>query len=298
VLDRTTQVLQAAAETVRPGAAFRRARRMLGHRRAAALLGVWRKRAAAATVVAAERIRDFFRASWRVLRTEGLLGVVRHSWQFFVTQGFSSLTRRIVFLNVFGLLALVVTIVPLNQVRAGLIEASVRSLLVQGEMIAGAIASADARDNDSTITIDPYAGPNAPAGDMYGSPDEFAFEFSIDPVKVAPLLRRIVVPTNTRARVYGSDGSFILDSRDVKLRGDVQQSDLPSPSTENQGALERLYAATRRWFSGGDLPRYYDLGTENGRGYPEVVQALSGQNASFVRADDRGRAIVSVAVPV
>src|SRR5262249_61162516 len=36
----------------------------------------------------------------------------------------------------------------------------------------------------------------------------------------------------------------------------------------------------------------------NGRGYPEVVQALAGHNASIVRVDERGRAIVSVAVPV
>ena len=54
---------------------------------------------------------DFFREIG--VRTEGLPGVA-HSWQFFVTQSFSSLTRRIVFLNVFGLFALVVSIAPLE----------------------------------------------------------------------------------------------------------------------------------------------------------------------------------------
>jgi two-component system, OmpR family, sensor histidine kinase ChvG len=303
VLDRTTQVLQAAAETVRPGAALQRARRMRIVRRTAALLERWLKQAGAAAAGAAEHTVQFFRATWRVTRTEGFAGVARHSWQFFVTQGFSSLTRRIVFLNVFGLLALMVTIVPLNQVRAGLIEASVRSLLVQGEMIAGAIAGAATVENDSTsITVDPNRLLDLQAGETYGPPDDFAFEFSINPERVGPLLRRLVGPTNTRARVYGSDGSLILDSRNVNFRGgDVVQSDLPSPTTtttEKQGPLDRAYAAVRRWFSCGDLARYYELGADNGKGYPEVVQALQGQNANVVRVDDRCRALVSVAVPV
>jgi two-component system, OmpR family, sensor histidine kinase ChvG len=302
VLDRTTQVLQAAAETVRPGAALRRARRSRVVRRTGAMLERWLRGTVAAAVGAAENTVHFFQAAWRVTRTEGAAGVARHSWQFFVTQGFSSLTRRIVFLNVFGLLALMVTIVPLNQVRAGLIEASVRSLLVQGEMIAGAIAGAATVENDSTsITVDPNRLLELQAGETYGPPDDFAFEFSINPERVGPLLRRLVGPTNTRARVYGSDGSLILDSRNVNFRGgDVVQSELPSPGTreQQQNVWERMYAAIRRWFSGGDLPRAFELGADNGKGYPEVVEALQGRNANLVRADDRGRAIVSVAVPV
>jgi two-component system sensor histidine kinase ChvG len=303
VLDRTTQVLQAAAETVRPGGMLRRARRLRIVRRTGALLERWLKGAGAAALGAAENTVHFFQAVWHVTRTEGVVGVLRHSWQFFVTQGFSSLTRRIVFLNVFGLLALMVTIVPLNQVRAGLIEASVRSLLVQGEMIAGAIAGAATVENDSTsITVDPNRLIELQAGETYGPPDDFAFEFSINPERVGPLLRRLVGPTNTRARVYGSDGSLILDSRNVNFRGgDVVQSELPSPGStreQQQNVWERMYAAIRRWFSGGDLPRAYELGADNGKGYPEVVQALQGANANVVRVDDRGRAIVSVAVPV
>src|SRR5262249_61573698 len=133
--------LQAATETMRPGRAWRRARLL------AALLGRWRRGAAAAAIGLVGRTGDFFGSAWRVARTEGPLGVVRHSWQFFVTQGFSSLTRRIVFLNVFGLVALVVAIVPLNQARTGLIEASERSLLVQGETRARAIAGAATAEN-------------------------------------------------------------------------------------------------------------------------------------------------------
>ncbi len=54
---------------------------------------------------------------------------------------FSSLTRRIVFLNLVALIVLVSGILYLNQFRAGLIDARVESLLTQGEIIAAAIAS-------------------------------------------------------------------------------------------------------------------------------------------------------------
>ena len=54
---------------------------------------------------------------------------------------FSSLTRRIVFLNLVALIVLVSGILYLNQFRAGLIDARVESLLTQGEIIASAIAS-------------------------------------------------------------------------------------------------------------------------------------------------------------
>ncbi|HEY2136491.1 MAG TPA: stimulus-sensing domain-containing protein [Xanthobacteraceae bacterium] len=248
----------------------------------------------------AGRTGDFFSTSWRVLRTDGLLGFARHSWQFFITQSFSSLTRRIVFLNIFGLFALVLSILQFSNLRAGLIEASVHSLQVQGEMIAGAIAGAATVENDSTITVDPNRLLDLQAGETQGPPDDFlyGFEFSINPERVGPLLRRLVLPTNTRARIYGSDGSLIIDSRSVSGRGDVLGFDLPSPTAEKPGLVERTFIAIRTWLSRGDLPRYRELGAEDGKGYPEVVQALAGRSESVVRLDDRGRVIVSVAVPV
>ena len=67
---------------------------------------------------------------------------------------FSSLTRRILFLNLAALCVLVVGILYLNQFRDGLIEARVESLMTQGEIIAAAIAASATVETD-TITIDP-----------------------------------------------------------------------------------------------------------------------------------------------
>jgi two-component system sensor histidine kinase ChvG len=123
-------------------------------------------------------------------------------------------------------------------------------------------------------------------------------EFPINPERVAPVLRRLVSPTKTRARIYDRDGVLILDSRSLYGRGDVLRFDLPSPMAEKPGMVERSYNAVRRWFGRGDLPAYRELGPDNGRGYSEIGQALNGQKASMVRINDRGEVIVSVAVPV
>jgi two-component system sensor histidine kinase ChvG len=224
---------------------------------------------------------------------------LRSAWAFFVSQSFSSLTRRIVFLNLAGLVALVTGVLYLSQFRAGLIDARVQSLLVQSEIIAGAIAASATVETDA-ITIDPERLLELQAGESYGPTDESqsSLEFPINPERVAPVLRRLVSPTKTRARIYDRDGVLILDSRNLYGRGDVLRFDLPPPDADNPGIVERAFIAFRRWFGRGDLPLYKELGPENGKGYPEVQQALDGLHASMVRVNDRGEIIVSVAVPV
>ena len=203
--------------------------------------------------------------------------VARSAGHFFVSQSFSSLTRRIVFLNLAGLVALVIGMLYLSQFRAGLIDARVQSLLVQGEIIAGAIAASATVETDS-ITIDPERLLELQAGESYGPADDAlsGIEFPINPERVAPVLRRLISPTKTRARIYDRDGVLILDSRNLYGRGDVLRFDLPPPNAEKPGLMERAFIALRRWFGRGDLPLYKELGPENGKGYPEVAQALNG----------------------
>jgi two-component system sensor histidine kinase ChvG len=198
--------------------------------------------------------------------------VVRRTWHFFLSQTFSSLTRRIVFLNVAGLLALVIGILYLSQFRAGLIEARIQSMRVQGEIIAGAIAAQASVDDWSVI------------------------DFSINPERVGPLLQRLVTPTKTRARVYDRDGSLVVDTRLFDRGGDVLRADLPPLDAQQPRFFERAWIALRGWLGRGDLPLYREL--PDGTGYQEVALALAGHNASTVRVNERGEVIVLVAVPV
>jgi two-component system sensor histidine kinase ChvG len=230
-------------------------------------------------------------------QSRGLRGWLKRAWQFFLFLSLSSLTRRIVSLNVIGLAALVIGILYLSQFRAGLIDARIQSLLVQGEIMAGAIASSATADIDS-VQIDPDRLLELRAGERYEPAEDAGMEFSINPERIGPLLQRLVSPTKTRARIYDRDGGLILDSRNLDRRGDVLRFDLPSPNAKRPGFMERTLAKIRGWVGRGDLPLYRELGAENGMGYAEVALALTGQKASMVRVNDRGEVIVSVAVPV
>jgi two-component system sensor histidine kinase ChvG len=232
-------------------------------------------------------------------RRRGIVERLRAAGRFLIDQSSSSLTRRIVILNLAGLIALLTGVLYLSQFRAGLIDARVQSLLVQGEIIAGAIAGSATVENES-ITIDPQRLLELQAGESYGPTDEAlsGIEFPINPERVAPVLRRLISPTKTRARIYDRDGVLIIDSRNLYGRGDVLRFDLPAPGAGKPGLVERAYIGIRRWFGRGDLPSYKELGPENGRGYSEVSEALNGQHASRVRINDRGEVIVLVAVPV
>src|SRR5579862_7117283 len=238
------------------------------------------------------------RVRWRGLRRVG--GWLRRALQFFTEQSSSSVTRRIVTLNVFGLLALSIGIIYLSQFRAGLIDARVQSLLVQSQIIAGAIAASATVETDSSITINPDTLLNLQPGQSYGPSEDalYGIDFPINPERVAPILRRLISPTKTRARIYDRDGVLLVDSRNLFGRGDVLRFDLPPPEAEKPGIFERGMLAVRRWLGRGDLPLYHELGADNGKGYPEVGRALAGEDASMVRINDRGDVIVSVAVPV
>lgn len=231
----------------------------------------------------------------RLARAAAKLG----KWRLALSnQGFSSITRRILLLNLAGLVALVSGILYLSEYRAGLIDARIQSLLIQGEIISGAIAGSATADTH-TITIDPQRLLELRQGETYGPGEETApLEFPINPERVAPLLRRLVSPTDTRARIYDRDGILLLDSSTLYSRGEILRFDLPPPTAKKPGFFQRQWNSIYKRLGRGDLPLYKELGPENGKGYPEVVSALNGQNSSIVRVNDRGEAIVSVAVPV
>jgi two-component system sensor histidine kinase ChvG len=232
------------------------------------------------------------------LRLSGFLRSIRRGLSNLGRVATSSLTRRIVVLNLAGLMALVAGILYLNQFRAGLIDTRVQSLLVQGQIISAAIAAQATVDTDA-ITLDPDKLLELQAGQS-GSPYRFgeaATDFPIDPERVAPLLRRLITPTRTRARIYDNDGTLILDSRGLYMRGFVQAFDLPPPGGD-KGILERWWEAVKLWYRRGEMPVYQEVGAANGREYSEVASAMNGQAASVVRVGEDGGLIVSVAVPV
>jgi two-component system sensor histidine kinase ChvG len=236
------------------------------------------------------------RRGWRLLLMPlfKLVDAVRRFADFTI---FSSLTRRIVVLNMAGLLVLVVGILYLNQWRAGLIDARVQSLRVQGEIISAAIAASATVDSD-IISIDPDRLLDAQSGSI--SPLSYfdpTLEFPINPERVAPLLRNLITPTRTRARIYDGQGLLILDSENIYARGEVLRQAIDTSTTGQFFLLDWLNALIT-WAPGGNYPTYQEYQADEGTRYPEVASALKGAPADFVRVDAQNQLVVSVAVPV
>jgi two-component system sensor histidine kinase ChvG len=211
---------------------------------------------------------------------------------------FSSLTRRILFFNLAALVVLVGGILYLNQFREGLIDARVESLLTQGEIIAGAVSASASVDTNS-ITIDPEKLLELQAGQSITPvPNDEDLEFPIDPEKVAPVLRRLISPTRTRARIFDADANLLLDSRHLYSRGQVLRFDLPPVADEEQTWGEWFTTIFNKVLQPGNLPLYKEAPGGDGSIYPEVMNALTGVRGAVVRTTEKGELIVSVAVPI
>jgi two-component system, OmpR family, sensor histidine kinase ChvG len=244
------------------------------------------------------RDRAMQRASTR-LRGARLKLRARLIWRATVSRFSSSLTRRIVVLNLGGLLVLVVGFLYLNQFRADIIDARTQSLRTQGEIIAAAIAASAAVETD-TITVDPekllQLTPGENAAPAEG--EDESIEFSINPERVGPVLRRLVTPTRTRARIYDRDGLLLLDSRALTSRGVIVRPDPADTGAEDTTRLERLWLTVKRWFAPAKKLRVDEPWIGNAKSHPEVADALRGEAKAIVRIDAQGETIVSVGVPI
>jgi len=210
----------------------------------------------------------------------------------------SSLTRRIVLMNLAALAVLLSSILYLNQFREGLIDARVESLVTQGRIIADSI-SVSATVETNTITFDPEKLLELQTGETaLPSYDTFdSLDIPIDPEKIAPVLRELIKPTRTRARIYDPEGVLILDSRYLYAGGQILRFDLPGVSEEKIGMIDWIGNTLNQLLQQRDLPVYKDL-QGSGTQYPEVASALIGSSSSVVRMTEDGKLIISVAIPV
>lgn len=215
---------------------------------------------------------------------------------------FSSLTRRILLLNLGGLVALLLGFLYLNQFREGLIDARVQSLKTQGEIIAAAIAASANVETDA-ITLDPEKLLQLAPGESLDAADEDTLQFSISPDRVGPVLRRLVSPTRTRARVYDRDGTQLLDSRSLTMRGNILRYELPAPVVEEpklkwwERARDALRAPFRAPMQSPSV-LIDDDASSAARADSDVMASLRGEARARSFLNARGQTIVSVTVPI
>ncbi|WEX09425.1 sensor histidine kinase [Chelativorans sp. AA-79] len=210
---------------------------------------------------------------------------------------FSSLTRRILILNFTAIGVLVVGVLYINQFRDALVEAQIESLRTQGRIIAGAIAASATVETDA-ILIDPEKLLEMQAGEQLppGSDQLESLEFPINPEKVAHLLRRLINPDRTRARIYDRDANLVLDSRQLYS---ILRYQLPGVDGEEKSFFEKLTERIGAMFQANDLPIDREQPGGSGVAYEEVMSALKGGEPEAVRRrSPEGEYIISVAVPI
>jgi two-component system sensor histidine kinase ChvG len=188
---------------------------------------------------------------------------------------FSPLTTRILAVNVLALAMLGAGLLYLGQFQTGLIETELQALRTQGEIFAAALAE----------------------GAVIDSVDEGE---QIVPELARQMMRRLVEPTRTRARLYGTDGRLLADSRMLRgLGGVVQIRELPPPDAHRgfDAMVERLYDWIVDWLP--TRARVTAPTESSGRTFPEIERALLGDTGRAVRDDAAtGGKTLTVAVPV
>src|SRR5215831_2816038 len=190
----------------------------------------------------------------------------------------SPLTRRILAVNVLALALLAGGFLYLGKYQASLIGQQIEALKTQGEVFSAALGE----------------------GAVLDSVDEGEI---LLPDLARQMMRRLVAPTRTRARLFDIKGEIIGDSRVLRGPGDtVQVFELEAPG-HNSGFLhfgDQLYD----WIVN-MLPRhtrypvYRESAQPRAEDYPEVMGALRGETGSAIRSDPAGGGLVlSVAIPI
>ena len=191
---------------------------------------------------------------------------------------FSPLTWRILAVNVLALALLGGGFLYLGKYEASLIGQQIESLKTQGEVFAAALGE----------------------GAVLDSADEGEV---LLPDLARQMMRRLVAPTKTRARLFDVHGEIIADSRVLRGPGGaIQVSELPPPDTKTP--IVRVARQVYDWVAR-MLPRrqsypiYHESFTPRASDYPEVKRALRGETGEMIRSDpSAGDLMLSVAIPV
>jgi len=190
----------------------------------------------------------------------------------------SPLTRRILAVNVLALALLAGGFLYLGKYQTSLMGQQIESLKMQGEIFAAALGEGAVLDSadDGEILL---------------------------PDLARQMMRRLVAPTKTRARLFDIKGDMIADSRVLRGPGDaVQIAPLPPPASE--GPLRHFADKVYDWIVD-KLPRrkrypiYRESLFQRASDYAEAERALKGSIGEAIRSDPAtGGLVFSVAIPV
>lgn len=188
----------------------------------------------------------------------------------------SSLTRRILAINLLVLAVPVGGFFFLDQYQESLIDAEIEALRVQGEVFAGALGA-------GAVVIAPGVGQ------------------VVDPVRSSLMLRRLTAPTQTRARLFSENGGLVTDTQAlIDPRGFVRVRELPPTDgfAPWHWARDRFEAVLNWSPNQGELPIYQERSPQRASDYREAISALTDEPGATVRRHESGGMVISVSIPV
>ncbi|MBE7636019.1 HAMP domain-containing protein [Sneathiella sp. P13V-1] len=194
---------------------------------------------------------------------------------------FSSLSNRIMAINLFSLVFLVGGILYLDQFRGGLVEARLQAMSTNGKLIAGALGEAALRDV-------PYDGQVRPT--------------TLDSRIVKAVLRRLAIVTDTTALLYNQNGDLIADSRLLISSGrEILNEPLPPP--EAPGNVRAFYEDIYDFLAelipnSQEYPLFPTGNLQRSEMLDEVGTAVRGKDGSAIRQTRDGTVMLTVALPV
>jgi two-component system sensor histidine kinase ChvG len=209
----------------------------------------------------------------------------RYVDKIFLTTGFASVTRRIILFNLLGLILLVSGILYSSRYQEWLIDARVKSLVAQGDIVAEFVADKAAGDKNR-ILFDTTSAADEDAQAVA------ALQLEIEPQAITPAILKSVLKTGTRIRIYTADGTEVLDSDKLRM------TPANPPADQEPDALKALLMTISSSLITDSAGTYNEQGNPNGMAYDEVNAALSGETASAVRVTEKQRHVVVVGVPI
>ena len=190
----------------------------------------------------------------------------------------SRLTLRILAIGIFPLATIFGGLMYLGVYERSLIDGRVLALGTEARIIAGALGESAVPPGDPATT-------------------------EIDIATARKVVRRLVRPTRVRARLFARNGALVADSRSLlRPGGAIRQETLPPPEASSR--VVRFLRGVYDWFffllsQGRDRAEVYrEKPYESAADYREVRLALGGDDGSMVRVTERGRLILSFAIPV
>ena len=208
----------------------------------------------------------------------------------------ANLWRRILISNLLGLLGLLLGMLYLSLHHGWLLDAKVDVVKTLSRITAEAIAYRAINENDRAL-FDPNRLPDTTKPKAQRDDAFSTLELPISPERAAPVLKKLIRPTDLQARIYSPKGTLIVDSETLFGRALPEQGDAALPGDVPR--LKNFWTRFHYWLINKELKVYRDIGTANGFLYPEVkLAAQEGIESPILLIDGKGQQIVSMAEPI